>query len=124
MALTYSRREFVAERILNMATEAGNGDHHVYKIVPNSDPNAAKLTPGLHYLGVDAVAWFINKQNSWFANRMASGTLQITLSSGLETYHCALGTFELKGGAKTAPVFDAPMLPDRNFIGGPITFNA
>ena len=107
-----------------MSTEAGEGEHHVYKIVVTKDPNAPKLTAGMHYIGVDAVAWFINEESSWFTDRMASGTLQITLSSGLEQYQAALGTFELKGGAKTAPIFEQPVLPDRNFIGGPITLNA
>jgi hypothetical protein len=107
-----------------MATEAGKGEHHIYKILPNPGSGAVKLTPGLHYLGVDAVAWFINKQSNWFSDRMASGTLEITLSTGLEKYQAGLGTFELKGGAMTAPVFESPILPDRNFVGGPITLNA
>lgn len=105
-------------------TEAGHGEHHIYRIVPTTSPNPPVLTPGKHYLGVDAVAWYVNKEGSFFSDRMASGTLQITLSSGQETYHAALGTFELKRGAKTAPVFDQPVLPDRSFLGGPIAFNA
>ena len=107
-----------------MTTEAGEGEHHVYKIVPTPSPGAPTLTPGLHYLGVDAVAWYINKESSFFTDRMASGTLQITLSSGLEQYQAALGTFDLESGAKTAPIFEQPVLPDRNFVGGPITLNA
>jgi hypothetical protein len=106
-----------------MATEAGKGEHHVYKILPAVDADAAKLERGRHYLGVDAVAWFINKQSGWFTDRMASGTLEITLAGGLEKYQAALGTFELKGGAMMAPVFESPVLPDRNFVGGPITLN-
>lgn len=107
-----------------MATEAGRGEHRVYRIVPKVPDGAVPLTAGKHYLGVDAVAWYINKESSWFSDRMASGTLQITLSSGLEKYQAALGTFELKSGAKTAPVFEQPVLPDRNFNGGPIQLNA
>ena len=107
-----------------MSTEAGKGEHHVYPIVTNTKPDAAALTPGLHYLGIDAVAWYINKTSSWFTDRMASGTLQISIASGAEQYQAALGTFELKAGAKTAPVFERPVLPDRNLIGGPITLNA
>jgi hypothetical protein len=55
---------------------------------------------------------------------MASGTLDIKLAGGLEIYQAALGTFELKGGSKTAPVFDRPVLPDRNYRGGVLTFAA
>lgn len=107
-----------------MPIEAGKGEHRVYKINTSTGSNLPKLTPGLHYLGIDAVAWYINKESSWFSDRMASGTLQITLASGAEQYQAALGTFELKKGAKTAPVFEKPVLPDRNFVGGPITLNA
>ena len=52
---------------------------------------------------------------------MASGTLDIVMSGGLEKYQAALGTFELKSGARFAPVFDRSVLPDRNYRGGPLT---
>lgn len=106
-----------------MATEAGKGEHHVYRIVPTST-DTAKLEAGKHYVGIDAVAWYINKQSNWFTDRISSGTLDIKLASGLEKYQAALGTFELKGGAKYAPVFERPVLPDRNYRGGVITLAA
>lgn len=105
-----------------MPTEAGQGEHHAYRI-PGTSPDRTPLTPKQHYLGVDAVAWFINKQGSWFSDRMASGTLDIKIAAGVEHYQAALGTFELKGESRTAPVFDRPVLPDRNYMGGMITFN-
>lgn len=107
-----------------MPTEAGKGEHHVYRIVPNDASDQIVLTAGKHYLGIDAVAWFINKESSWFSDRMASGTLELKLSGGLEKYQAALGTFDLKGGTKVAPVFERPVLPDRNFRGGVITMAA
>jgi len=103
--------------------EAGNGEHHVYKITVDS-ADSAKLTARNHYLGVDAVSWFVNKDSSWFRNRMASGAMSIKLSSGLEEYHVALGTFALEAGTRRAPIFDRPALPDRNYRGGPLTFFA
>lgn len=107
-----------------MAMEAGKGEHHVYRIL-SPDPNdQAKLTAGNHYIGVEAVAWYINKESSWFSDRMASGTLEIKLSNGLEKYQAALGTFELTSGSKTAPVFERPVLNARNYRGGAITFAA
>ncbi|HET9596976.1 MAG TPA: hypothetical protein VFP65_15410 [Anaeromyxobacteraceae bacterium] len=106
-----------------MATPAGKGEHHVYRIAPPAAPGAPRLTARQHYLGVDAVAWFIQKESSWFASRVASGTLEIALASG-EQYQAALGAFALQGGARTAPVFEEPVLPDRNFLGGPIRLNA
>lgn len=106
-----------------MNTKAGKGEHHVYKIIPESDDNLP-LTAQTHYLGVDAVSWFLNKENSWFTNRMASGTIEISLSNGMERYKAALGTFELEGGSRIAPVFDRPVLMDRNYRGGGIGFTA
>ncbi len=107
-----------------MTTDAGKGEHHVYKIVPQDSSDRGKLTAGNHYVGVEAVAWYINKQSSWFSDRMASGTLGIKMSGGLENYQVALGTFNLSGGARIAPVFEKPVLGDRNYRGGPIIFSA
>ncbi len=102
-----------------MPYEAGKGEHSVYRIAP--DPSAqGGLEREKHYLGIEAVAWFINKESSWFSDRMASGTLDIRVANGLEKYQAALGTFELKGGSRRAPVFDNPVLPDRRYRGGPI----
>lgn len=106
------------------AMEAGMGEHRVYLVQDDVPGDTAKLTARNHYVGVDAVSWFINKQSSWFTDRMASGTLEIKLAGGLESYQVALGTFELKGGNKVAPVFNRPVLPDRNYRGGGITFVA
>jgi len=103
--------------------EAGEGEHRVYRITPSSTDHG-KLTVRNHYVGVDAVAWYINKESSWFTDRMASGTLDIQLCGGLEKYQAGLGTFQLKGGAKVAPVFDKAVIPDRNYRGGPMVFSA
>jgi hypothetical protein len=105
-------------------TEAGQGEHRVYRVVPQDPNDTGKLTARNHYVGVEAVAWFINKESSWFTDRMASGTLDIKLAGGLEHYQAALGTFELKRGSRIAPVFERPVIPDRNHRGGPITFGA
>lgn len=103
---------------------AGKGQHRVYTIRPANPSDTAKLTAGNHYVGVDAVAWFLNKESTWFANRMASGTLKVQLADGRESYEVALGTFELSGGSTIAPVFDKPVIPDRNYRGGVLTFTA
>lgn len=102
-----------------MATKAGLGEHRVYKItVPDSD--TAKLTAGNHYIGIDAVAWYVNKENNFFSSRMSTGTLEIQLAGGLEKYDIALGTFDLAGGNHIAPIFNKAVLPDRNYRGGDI----
>ena len=46
----------------------------------------------------------------------------IKLSVGLESYNVALGTFALTGGSRTVPIFDRPVVPDRNYRGGQIIF--
>lgn len=107
-----------------MPLEAGQGEHKAYKIMPEATDDMAPLKARKHYVGVDALSWYVNKTSSWFTKRMASGTLEIKLSNGLEKYQTALGTFSLRGGARFAPIFQKPVLPDRNYRGGPLTFTA
>ena len=104
------------------ALKAGEGEHHVYKIPVAAEGQAFKLTTGKHYIAVNAVCWFINKEDTWFTKRMASGILDINI--GDEEYHVALGKYVLSGGAKVAPVFNKPVLEDRNYRGGNLTFSA
>ena len=105
-------------------TLAGLGEHHVYRIKLADGTDCEPLTAGKHYVAVHAVCWYINRESSFWANRMASGTLDIQLSGGTEKYQAALGTFDLKGGAKIAPVFQRPVLNERNYRGGTLTFSA
>ena len=42
-----------------MPFEAGQGEHHVYRILPKSPTDQLPLKANQHYLGVEAVAWFI-----------------------------------------------------------------
>ncbi len=108
-----------------MSLPAGEGEHHIYRISsPGRSGDNQPLTSDLHYVEVTAAAWFINKQGNWLEKLMASGTLEMKLADGLETYQVALGTFELRGDAKTAPVFNEAVLPERNYRGGHLSFNA
>jgi len=107
-----------------MAAEAGRGEHHIYKIVPHDASDQAQLTAGSHYVGVDAVSWFINKKGSWFSNRLAAGCLHIKMGGGSENYPVSLGAFNLSGGSRIAPVVEKPILRDRSYRGGPISFCA
>ncbi|UCH50784.1 MAG: hypothetical protein JSV54_07145 [Chloroflexota bacterium] len=106
-----------------MAVEAGRGEQHTYKIVPHDASDQAKLTAGSHYVGVDAISWFINKKVSWFSNRLASGCLHIKMAGGSESYPVALGVFNLSGGSRIAPVVEKPILRDRSYRGGSISFS-
>ena len=67
-----------------MATEASQGEHHVYRIIPTGSGATGKLAANKHYVGIDAVAWFINKKGNWFTDRISSGTLDIKLADGLQ----------------------------------------
>ena len=105
-------------------TPAGTGEHALYRIGSAASGDTARLTARNHYIGVEAVAWFINEQSGWLSKKMASGTLTITLASGLETYEAALGTFALEHESRTAPVFAHEVLKERNYLGGSLTFAA
>jgi len=45
--------------------EAGLGEHLVYKIPIDSD-DKVELTARNHYIGIDAVAWYVDKDPNWF----------------------------------------------------------
>jgi len=107
-----------------MATEAGRGEQHIYKILPKGGTDLAKLTAGCHYVSVDAVSWFINKQSLWFAERIGTGILDIKMAGGVENYPVALGVFTLPGEGRIAQVFEKPALIERNYRGGSISLSA
>ena len=104
-----------------MPTDAGKGEHHYYLIKrPAENPNdTAEIEARKHYLGIDAVRWFVNKQGTILTNRIASGTVHVSLAN--ETYDAGLGLYQLEGGARTAPIFDRPVLPNRIYPGDKIT---
>jgi hypothetical protein len=101
--------------------KAGIGEHQATVISGPGDNTP--LTAHKHYLSIDAVGWFVNQESGWFSDKIATGTLSIQIGAG-ESYNAALGVYELKGGAKIAPMFGLPMLPARAFRGGPITVQA
>src|SRR6516162_5684677 len=101
--------------------KAGQGEHQATLIGGPADP--MPLTPQKHYLAVDVAGWFVNQESGWFKDRLATGTLTLNVG-GSESYHVALGLYELKGGARVAPVFGKPVLPERVYRGGPISVQA
>jgi len=105
-----------------MSTQAGKGEHHYYLLnPPNADQeDMAPFEPRKHYLGIDAVRWYVNKQGNFLRRKMASGTCQLNLAD--ETYEVGLGVYQLQGGARTAPFFEQPILGNRIFRGGGLTF--
>lgn len=103
-----------------MATEAGKGASHVYRMNPSQTDNKP-LKAGQHYVGIEALSWFVNKESSWLKKRMGTATIQLKVN-GDEDYNSALGTFKLDDGAKIAPVFNKRILKERNYRGDSIEF--
>ena len=101
--------------------EAGTGDYG-FHVLHGQGGDHQPLRMQEHYVGVDAVSWFVQKESGFFTKRAASGTLKLSLAG--ETYEVGLGVYDLADGAKSAPVFDRPVLPERVYRGGPITVSA
>lgn len=98
-------------------TRAGEGESRMYPLAQGTV--VGPLEPEVDYLSVEAVSWFINRDSSWFNDWSASGAISIKMDDA-NRYQVALGAFELDGGARTAPVFDKAVLPQRAFRGGNI----
>lgn len=105
---------------MNETKKAGEGEHHKL-VFPSVGADTMPLKKSEHYIAIDAMSWFVNKESGWFADYMVSGILTLTINGGDESYTLPLGIFELNEGARIAPVFDKPILPDRVYRGGPIT---
>ncbi len=98
--------------------EAGHGDFAQYKpwVDGTRQEPGTPLRATQDYVQVSAARWWVNRDSSFWRDRTASGTSQIVL--GNERYEVALGTYELKDGAHTAPVFGRTILPTRRYPGG------
>jgi hypothetical protein len=99
---------------------AGDGEHGVH--VSTRGDDAGPLAPGAEYVSVDACSWFVNREDGWLRKWAVSGMIDATLGASVERYQVGLGTFELDGSARIAPVFDRPIVHDRCYRGGPLTF--
>jgi hypothetical protein len=67
------------------------------------------LRIGQDYVSVDAVTWYVNEESSFFTDRMVSGTPEFRINGNLLS--TVLGSYQLKEGHKTAPLFDQPIVP-------------
>ncbi len=103
-----------------MSTEAGKGGYNVYRFNPSkTDQNP--IIDERHYIGVEALSWYLNKENNFWKKNMATATAVINLNSD-EEYNTALGTFALDGGAKIAPFFNQRILKERRYRGDSVAF--
>ena len=104
-----------------MATEAGTGNVGTYHLRKEGAVSSAPFELRKHYLRVDAVNWYVNKESNFWKTFIASGALQIKLAN--ENYEVGLGTYKLDEGMKTAPIFNRPIIEDRVFMGGAMTIS-
>ena len=100
--------------------DAGSGESHPYIIRP--DGSAQPFDSSKSYFSVTAVSWFVNKQGNWLKSELASGSVSIKCNG--TTFNFPLGSFTLAKQAKTAPIFDQPLLPTTPFDGSTITIQA
>jgi hypothetical protein len=97
-------------------TEAGEGNYEKFWFPSTNNARNKKFERFNSYIRVSVVSWFVNKQSSYWTDRMASGTCEVTV--GEEPYSIALGTFALDEGAYTAPIFDKVIVDNRLWVSG------
>ncbi|MFZ1730010.1 MAG: hypothetical protein WBQ23_00495 [Bacteroidota bacterium] len=102
--------------------KAGNGNPHKYTILVDNTPSAPQYAPDKHYIGIDAVVWFVNDQSNFFTDRMVAGTIEITLNG--QNFPVVLGQYELKGGQQVAPIFDRALITSVPYRSGNIVLKA
>ena len=108
---------------MDWPASAGEGEpeYLLPKVLPPS-PDTAALTPRKHYVAVDALTWFVNKDPAFWNERMVSGTVEIVV--GEETFKVALGTYDLEDDTHKAPAFNKTLLDSRAYRGGNIRLQA
>lgn len=102
--------------------KAGEGNPHKYTKIVDTSQKAPQYEPDKHYIGVDAVVWFVNGQKNFFTERMVAGTIEVTLNG--QTFPVVLGQYELKGGQQVAPIFDRALITSVPYRSGNIVINA
>lgn len=102
--------------------KAGDGNPHKYTIIPDTSATAAPYVPDKHYVGIDAVVWFVNDQSSFFTDRMVAGTIEMTLNG--QTFPVVLGQYDLTGGQQVAPIFDRALITSIPYRSGNIVLKA
>jgi hypothetical protein len=106
-----------------MSTPAGKGNNHRFILAsPNGMGDQSKLQEGKDYIKVDAVSWYVNRQGNFFVNRMVAGTLEFRING--QDFSTVLGSYDLRQGQRTAPVFDQPIVPWVAYQGGDLMLRA
>ncbi len=107
-----------------MGLEAGEGEARTYQLQIEGEPNnsTSPFEARKHYVRIDAITWYANKEGTFWNDFIASGTLTIKIAN--ESYEVGIGTYKLDKGMKTAPIFNRPIIEDRAYYGGALTIGA
>jgi len=102
--------------------KAGEGNPHKYIILADKSPSAIQFSVDKHYIGVDAVVWFVNSQSNFLTDRMVAGTIEVTING--QVFPVVLGQYELKGGQQVAPIFDRALITSIPYQSANVVFKA
>ncbi len=104
-----------------MNTEAGQGVANTFHLELSNDDTKNSFEPRKHYVRIDAISWFVNKQSNFWKDYISSGTLRIKIAD--EIFDLGLGTYVLEKGMRTAPIFNRPIIEDKVYNGGDLTIS-
>lgn len=101
------------------AQKAGKGEYQplVLKLDGKQD-DTVQFKFDENYIRIEEIAWYVNAQGDVLKDRMVSGTVKVQIGS--ESYESALPMYDLKGGTRTAPLFNRTVLYNRVYPGGDV----
>lgn len=101
------------------AQKAGRGEYQplVLKLDGKQD-DTNQFMPDEDYIRIEEITWYVNSQGNILKDRMVSGIVKVQIGS--ESYESPLPLYDLKGGNKTAPLFNQTILYNRVYRGGDI----
>jgi hypothetical protein len=102
---------------MSSPAKAGEGNPHKF-VITESSGGAKAFENDRHYVGLDAVIWFVNQQGGFFTDRMVAGTVEIALNGS--AFPVVLGQYELKGGQQIASIFDRALISSSPYKSGRI----
>ncbi|MEX0315160.1 MAG: hypothetical protein AB3N18_13360 [Allomuricauda sp.] len=106
-----------------MSLDAGNGVANTFHLeIDGETDSTTHFEPRKHYLRIDTISWYVNKQSTFWKDFIASGTLQIKVAN--DVFDIGLGTYKLDKGLKVAPIFNRPIIADRVYNGGDLTIQS
>ncbi|MBA2382627.1 MAG: hypothetical protein H0V73_11010 [Chloroflexi bacterium] len=109
--------------MIDWPARAGDGEPQV--LTPTVEPSSTDrlpLAPRKHYLAVDALSWYVNRDPSFWNERMVSGTIEVAV--GDQIFKVALGTYDLERDTHLGPSFNKAILEPIAYRGGKIRIHS